>query len=141
MSKDLKYWIDEIVKPRPELGNFPVCPYAKGVTFEVVDTNGDDIAPPPWNFDLIVYVLPDELSILELTNLAKKYNDEYKSLIFLPDHKDRKTFIKNIQTSNGKYNLLLCQYRDDLNKARDKLKGTIYYSFWEEDYIKEIFET
>ena len=63
---------------------------------------------------------------------------QYPDIIFLPDHKDRKTFINGVQTNNGKHNLLLCQLRSRLKIARDKLKKSNYYSFWTEDYLKEI---
>ena len=141
MSNDLTQWIEELTKPRQELGNLPVCPYAKGINFDIINSNGDNIQPPLHDFELIIYILPDELSILELTTISKKYNELYPRLVFLPDHKDRKTFIQGIQTSNGRYNLILCQYRDALINARNKLKNTAYYSYWYEEYIKEIFET
>jgi hypothetical protein len=62
----------------------------------------------------------------------------YPEMVFLPDHKDRDTFINGVQTNNGKYNLILCQWRDNLESARTKLKNSNYYSFWDQEYLKEI---
>lgn len=134
-------WIARLIVPRDEIGGFPVCPYAKNIEYDLIVTDGSDIDPPPWDFELIIYVLPDYYSPDELTDLSTEYNKIFKNLIFLPDHKDRDTYINGIQTNNGTYNLILCQYRDKLNKARDKLKNTVYYSFWDQPYLKEILET
>lgn len=141
IKESIDVWINHLTSPSKNLGGFSVCPYAKGIEYEIVETDGSDIDPPPWDFELIIYILPDYYSSEELTNLAKEYNRIYSDLIFLSDHKDRKTYINGIQTNNGNYNLILCQYRDKLNKARDKLKNTVYYSFWDQSYLKEILET
>lgn len=131
-------WIKRITEPRTELGSFSVCPYAKGAEYELIETDGSDIDPPPWDFELIIYKLPEHYTIEEVNALAEEYNKLYPELVFLPDPKDRDTFINGVQTNNGKYNLILCQWRDNLNKAREKLTTTSYYTHWSEDYLKEI---
>ena len=131
-------WIERLAKPREELGGMSVCPFAKNSDYSIVETDGSDINPPPWDFELIIYKLPDEYSIDELAELATEYNNIFPDMIFLPDHKDRETFINGVATNNGKYNLILCQWRDNLNKARSKLEHTKYYSFWDQTYLKEI---
>jgi hypothetical protein len=141
IQEHIKTWIDHLSEKHIVLGNFSVCPFAKHAEYSIVETDGSDIDPPPWDFDLLIYVLPNTWTQQELTSLAEEYNKLYPSLIFLPDHKDRSTEINGIQTNNGKYNLLLCQWRDDLNDAREKLAKTDYYSFWNEDYLKEILST
>jgi hypothetical protein len=130
-------WIERLAKPREELGGMSVCPFAKGSQYEVIETDGN-INPPPWDFELIIYKLPDEYSVDELADLATEYNSIFPDMIFLPDHKDRETFINGVATNNGKYNLILCQWRDNLNKARSKLENTKYYSFWDQNYLDEI---
>lgn len=137
----LEDWIKQITQPRRELSGFSVCPYAKGIDYEIIDTDGSDIDPPPWNFELIIYKLPIEYTVEEVCTIAEEYNKIYFDMIFLPDPKDRNTYINGVQTNNGKYNLILCQWRDNLNKAREKLKGTSYYTYWSEDYLKEILST
>ena len=131
-------WIERLAKPREELGGMSVCPFAKNSDYSIVETDGSDINPPPWDFELIIYKLPDEYSIDELAELATEYNNIFPDMIFLPDHKDRETFINGVATNNGKYNLILCQWRDNLNKARSKLEHTKYYSFWDQTYLEEI---
>lgn len=131
-------WIDRIAQPREELGGFSVCPYAKGAEYELIETDGSDIDPPPWDFELIIYKLPDYYSVDEVCDIAKEYNKIYPELVFLPDPKDRYTEINGVQTNNGEFNLILCQWRDNLNTARNKLKNTKYYEFWAIEYLEEI---
>jgi hypothetical protein len=134
----LNDWIERISKPREELGGLSVCPYAKKSEFTLIETDGSNISPPPWDFELIVYKLPDHYSVDELVSIASEYNTIYPEMVFLPDHKDRDTFINGVQTNNAKHNLILCQWRDNLESARTKLKTSNYYSFWDQEYLKEI---
>lgn len=131
-------WINRLTQPRQELGGFSVCPYAKGAKYEIVETDGSDIDPPPWDFELIVYKLPDNYTTEEVISIASEYNKIYPEMVFLPDPKNKDTFINGVQTNNGEYNLILCQWRDSLNAAREKLSGTSYYTHWTEEYLKEI---
>lgn len=137
----MKEWIERISVKHESLGGFSVCPFAKGAEYEIVETDGSDINPPPWDFELIIYKLPDNYSEQEVVELAKEYNKLFPQIVFLPDPKDRNTYINGVQTNNGKYNLILCQWRDNLNKAREKLANTAYYKLWAEDYLKEILES
>jgi len=134
----IKEWIHRITQPMAELGNLSVCPYAKGVEYELVETDGSTIDPPPWDFELIIYKLPDHYEQQDVIDIASEYNKIYPDMVFLPDPKDRYTEIKGVQTNNGTYNLILCQWRDNLDKARAKLQKTAYYTFWTEEYLKEI---
>jgi hypothetical protein len=137
----IRNWINHISIPRNELGGFSVCPYSKGAEYQVIDLDKDNIVPPENDFEVIIYILPDRYNIDELYQLAFDHNEKYTNLVFLPDHKDRYTEINGVQTNNGKYNLILCQPRDKLAKARNKLEGTSYYTYWASDYLKEILNT
>ena len=141
IKQHIENWVECLSVKHIVLGGFSVCPFAKNAEYEIIETDGSNIDPPPWAFDLIIYVLPDMWSQEELFELADVYNKMYPDLIFLPDYKDRHTEIKGVQTNNGKYNLLLCQWRDELNLAREKLAKTDYYSYWDENYLKEILNT
>jgi len=135
---DIKDWVEHISKPRQELGGMSVCPYAKGAEYELIETDGSDINPPPWDFDLIIYKLPDDYTDIEVDDIACEYNKIFSDMVFLPDPKNRVTEINNVTKNNGKYNLILCQWRDNLDLARTKLKKTDYYTYWSESYLKEI---
>ena len=131
-------WIQRISQPTDKLGGFSVCPYAKGAEYEVIETDGSTIDPPPWDFELIIYKLPDFYNQQEVTDIANEYNKIYPDMIFLPDPKDKYTEINGVQTNNGEYNLILCQWRDNLEKTRAKLKSTNYYTYWAKEYLEEI---
>ena len=141
VEQDIKDWITHLATKQVLLGGFSVCPFAKNAEYELAHTDGSDIDPPPWDFELIIYVLPNDYTPEELVAIALEYNKVYPDLVFLPDHKDRYTEINGVQSNNGRHNLILCQWRDNLNKAREKLTNTNYYSFWDEAYLKEILES
>jgi hypothetical protein len=123
------------------LGGHSVCPFSKNTEYEIITTTGSDIDPPPWDFELIIYILPLHYTSTEVIEIAKEYNSIFTDLVFLPDPKDRYTELNGVQTNNGKHNLLLCQWRDNLENARLKLLNTAYYSFWSRDYLNEILST
>jgi len=141
IKQHIEEWIEHLSTKQIMLGGFSLCPFAKNSEYEILKTDGSDIDPPPWNFELIIYVLPDDYSEVELKSIADEYNKILPDLIFLPDHKDRYTEINGVRSNNGKYNLILCQWRDNLNDARDKLSKTNYYSFWDNSYLEEILNT
>lgn len=134
---DLKFWVNQLIISRAELGGFSICPYAHSAKFKIIQVY-DQIEIPNEEFEVVIFLLPDYLKYDELVNIANYQNKLHPLLVFLPDHKDRKTTINGIQTNNGKYNLLLCQPREKLQNAREKLKNTNYYSFWDKEYLDEI---
>jgi len=131
-------WISRLIKPKENLNGFPICPYAKNAEYTIVETTLDNIDPPPWQFDLYIFVIKDTVSIEQLSARCKELEQHYPGMVFLPDHKDRKTFINGEQTNNGNINLILCQWADDLHEARKKLANTTYYDTWDPDYLNEI---
>jgi hypothetical protein len=141
IKQDINNWITHLSTKQVLLGGFSVCPFAKKSNYEIVFTDGSNIDPPPWDFELIIYAFPSDYTQDELISIAVEYNKINTDLIFLPDHKDRYTEINGIQTNNGKHNIILCQWRDNLNAAREKLVSTPYYSFWDQHYLKEILES
>lgn len=141
INQDINNWISHLSTKQVLLGGLSVCPFAKNSEYELVLTDGSNIDPPPWDFELIIYVLPDDYTQDEVMSIAIEYNKLYPDLVFLPDHKDRYTEINGVQSNNGKHNLILCQWRDNLNTAREKLANTSYYSFWDQEYLKEILQS
>lgn len=138
VTHNIRSWIERLSVKHDTLGGHSICPFAKKADYEIITTDGSTIDPPPWDFELIIYVLPNSYSIQELTDIANAYNNLYPEMVFLPDHKDRATFINGVQSNNGKCNLILCQWRDNLENARTKLSKTTYYSFWDKEYLDEI---
>ena len=142
--KERKYnhilqWIQELSKNQPELGNFAICPYASKANYTIVDEKLSQIVPNN-DFDVIIYVVEDNISAQFLYDAVDDYNRNYPDYKFIADHGKTKTYIQGIQTSNGKYNLVLCQPRKELTEARKKLAKTNYYDYWDKEYLEEVLE-
>ena len=136
--QEIKNWVEKISEPKERLGGFSVCPYAKKAQYTVVETTLDNILPPAEKFELCIFVIKDEVTVEQLSTRCKELETTHQGLIFLPDHKDRDTFINGEKTNNGVLNLILCQLAKDLHEARKKLESTRYYEFWDSEYLKEI---
>lgn len=132
-------WIKEISVIRPELGGFPVCPYAKSAVYEIIESNVEDIRPVD-GYDVIIFVVDDGLGLAEIQDWCNFYNNKYENWSFFEDCATYDTYIKGIKTNNGKYNLILGQPKEKLKKFREKLTKTEYYSYWDDDYLKQILE-
>ena len=138
-SKYILNWIREISKIRPELGNFSICPYASGANFSIQEQKLHQIVPNS-DFDVIIHIVEEDIDSNSLYDAVDDYNQNYPDYKFIADHGKTKTYIQNIQTSNGKYNLVLCQPRKKLTEARKKLAKTNYYEYCDESYLKEVLE-
>lgn len=132
-------WIHEVSKVRPELGGFAVCPYAKSALYEIIDTGVKNIKPVN-GYDVIIFIIEDDLSLNEINKWVEYYNEKYQDWKFFEDCASYSTFINGIQTNNGKYNLILAQPKEKLRKFREKLAKTEYYSYWDSEYLKEILQ-
>jgi len=132
-------WIREISEIRPELGGFAVCPYAKSAFYEIIECCVENLRPVD-GYDVIIFIVDDELCLEEIQKWVEFYNDKYKNWKFFEDCATYDTFVNGIKTNNGKYNLILAQPKEKLLKFRVKLAKTEYYSNWDDDYLKEILE-
>ena len=136
---DIHEWIKRIATPRDELSGHAVCPFAKKASYRVYNINTpQQIVDHKQDRDVVIYLINGPITEEELMSSCIELNKQYPSLVFLPDHKDRNTFIKGVQTNNGKHTLILCQSREKLDKARLALLKTDYYKHWDEEYLKEI---
>ena len=138
-NKYILHWINQISKIRPELGNFSICPYASGANFCIQQQKLCKIVPNS-DYDVIINVVEDDIDADSLYNAVDDYNRNYPNYKFIADHAKTKTYIQGIQTNNGKYNLVLCQPRNELTEARKKLAKTNYYNYWDKNYLKEVLE-
>lgn len=130
-------WIQEVSKSRPELGGFAVCPYASSSKTLIVETSIDDIVPEPGH-DVIIFIVEDFWKSSHVQKWVNFYNEKFSYYKFFSDLSSRDTFIGGVRTNNEKYNLILCQSKRKLNSIRKKLAETEYYTYWTEDYLKEI---
>lgn len=130
-------WIREVSEQRPELGGLSVCPYASSSKTLIVETPIDDIVPEPGH-DVIVFIVEDFWQEHQVKRWVDFYNDKFNYYSFFEDLSSKPTFINGVQTNNQKFNLILCQSKKKLSKIRKKLAESKYYTYWKEDYLKEI---
>ena len=138
-NKYILHWVKQLSKLRPEIGNFSICPYASGANFQIIEEKLYKITPNS-EYDVIIYVVEDDISADFLYDAVDDYNRNYPEYRFIADHGKTKTYIQGIQTGNGKYNLVLCQPREELTEARKKLAKTTYYDYWNKNYLEEVLE-
>ena len=139
VTKDIQNWIIGLTKPKQELGKFATCPYAQFSKYQIEKRSISDLAPLA-GVEVAIFVLEDSLTLEDLTGACRALNEAYPDYVFLDDHKDDPSFINGVQTNNGKYNLILCQNKEKLMKARESLKATRYYSYWDESLYNKIVQ-
>ena len=136
---DILEWIKNVSEIRPELGGFSICPFAKSARYEILKIDIDKIYPIS-DFDVVIYIV-EETDLETINWWVDFYNKKYNNWLFFEDCASYDTFINGVQTNNGKYNLILGQPKEKLRKFREILKKTDYYSYWDEDYYKEIMNS
>ena len=138
-NKHILEWIRKLSEIQPELGNFAICPFASKANFIILEEKLRKIRPrPPW--DVVIYVVEDDHDEDFLYDMVDDYNKTYKKYKFIADYRKSNTKINGVPTSNGKYNLVLCQPRQELTEARKKLAKTDYYNYWDKNYLEEVLE-
>ena len=141
IKKDIYDWAVAVGLPQKSLGGLSICPFAKAslnlYEVQIVDTV-TSIVTLSKDFDLIIYVIKSAITVDELNAACARLKEQNPSIEYLPDHSTRNTYISDVQTNNGKHNLILCQPVDKLTAARDKIAKTNYYSFWDIEYLNEI---
>jgi hypothetical protein len=133
----IESWIEFVTLERASLGGFPVCPYAKHSKYKIIECSIEDIEIHQ-DYDVVIYIVEDKLTQNGLKSWCNFYNTEHESYIFLDDHRDADTYIKNVKTGNGRYNLILCQSKAKLRRFREMLSKTDYYDYWDKSYLETI---
>ena len=133
----IREWIRKLAVLRPELGGFAVCPYASGASFTIIECLVNDIKPID-GFDVVIFVIERELEPEDVEDWCESLNIIYPDWIFLEDAAEKPSYIGEIQTNNGFYNLILMQNREKLRKAREKLGNTPYYDYWSDAFLREV---
>lgn len=137
LEEHIKDWVKKTSKIRPELGNFPLCPYSSNAKYLIIQTNIDDIGPI-FGYDIVFFFVEDYLDLSTLRFWVKYYNERYPELIFFEDSPQSNTFIKGISTSNGKYNIVTMQDRKKLQQSRQILANSGYYEHWSKEMLELI---
>lgn len=130
-------WVRRLTKPRRKMGGLSICPFAKTAKYTVIESDISDISPVD-GVDVAIFVIINDVTFDELVDWRNALNRKYKDYIFLEDHKDDPTFIKGIQTNFNEGNLILCQEREGLLRARNTLSKTEYYEYWSTEMHRRI---
>ena len=141
IENKLGIWLEHITKPRSEIGNYSICPFAKTLP-PVISVDKLDVDKFNNLSEEITIYCESEVNstFAEIDDLCKELNKKHTTHIFLPDHPHRETFIKGVKTSNGYVPLIIAQTKKELVSARERLSKTDYYSYWDKEYLQEIFD-
>ena len=139
--KDLEDWIKQIQETHPDLKGHSICPFAKASTYKIIKTSINDIQPLDEEFDVVIFVVENELTFEQCKQKVQELNQKYPKYTFFEDVSTHHNFINEVKTNNPSYNLILCQDREFLSRMRQKLAKTNYYDFWSDDYLKKILES
>lgn len=137
VSKEIEEWIKYIIVPRDKLGTMCICPFAKEAKISIKYTTLSNIIPEE-GVDVAIFVVNDDITLDELLDARNELNRKYKDYIFLEDHMSDPSYINGIQSNFGKANLMLCQKRNELLRARNTLGKTEYYSYWSKEMYRSI---
>jgi hypothetical protein len=141
---NIEDWIVKISKPQKNIGGYSICPFAKKAKYKIIDIDLNKIIVKfPHNLDLIIFIsnTEEKHTSKTLQKICNNLNSKYKKFIFLYNSKLEKTYINKVRTDNDKYNMIFCQPKKELSKARDFLSKTSYYEFWDKSYLNKILKT
>jgi len=138
-EEHVRDWIRRLALLRPEIGGFAICPYSSGASYKIIECPVNDIEPMK-GFDVVIFVVERELDPIDVEEWCESLNAIYPDMIFLEDAAEKPSYIGDIQTNNGLYNLILMQDRNKLRKMREKLGNTPYYDYWSDAFLREVLE-
>jgi hypothetical protein len=151
MTKQLNDWMAFIQLPRPELGGFAICPYAKQAilqkSYDVINVDINSIYNVLEDVDftkndIIILNFDDYESydIEYLIDYTKQLNEKYKSEdIVVLDNDPRDLMIVNGVTTSYEHGYLwIVQSLSDLNKKSSTLQKTNYYNYWSQKQLDDV---
>ncbi len=137
--------------PRPELGGFAVCPYAKQAILQKsyriehidIESIHDVLNTIDVSKDLVTILIFDNYESYDidyLINFTKQLNQQYHTKDFvILDNDPRDLMIVNGITTSFEYGYLwIVQSLSDLNQKSSTLKKTNYYSYWTDKQLDDV---
>lgn len=141
----LKNWREFVSSPRKELNDFPICPFAKNVEiiFDVIESEESLLVQllerERCSKPLFMFVDINDILTYDRANyLIDFYNSISRDYQYFIDDVKNPQLMNDINTSNGKYLIIIGQRKDILNVSREKLMKTGYYKFLERKYLEKI---
>jgi len=138
----IKNWINYVATTETSNG-FVVCPHAtkalKNQRLKILeyDPTGldklvDDFRADP-NIFKVWIMLADNPEIE-----CQRLNVEYPDIVWLYDIANDTGMIDGIATGNQKYDIILMQDKEELNKMSDMLNKSGYYTNWTKRYYDQV---
>lgn len=142
----IKLWIKHLSSSQDTLGGLAVCPYAARARYKILNRvkksiDFDKDKSLLETMEVLLYIKEFRMKKSAMYALCDQLNKSYPTYIFLADHWDMETNIKDVRTNNGLYNLILCQKRSKLENARKFLRSKNYYDYWSKKYLKDVMST
>lgn len=144
-------WIAHLTENRPELSNFPICPYAKQAIisqkFDIKPASYDSIEAELTTCDLtryqvIIYYYEayEQYTIEELRDKTAELNEKVRQrdMIVLENEPRRSFKLNGIATPFQGCYLWVVQQLSDLNEKSTQLAKTKYYDNWTEEQLEEV---
>jgi len=136
-AAEVREWIKNISVKREELGGYSICPYAFSASVIIEERALSNVTLIK-GADVVIFIVEDDVTVASMLQKVDELNMTYRDYIWLDDHKEETTFINGVQSNFGKANLILCQHRDKLLKARADLSKTDYYKYWSDEMYNRI---
>lgn len=151
MLDKLDLWFTHITTPKQQLGNKPICPFAKpaitrrlysveATSVETIETQVN--VADTVNLKVCIFMLQDyeQYTILELEEKTQQLNNKYlqKDKVIL-DNDPRNPFtISGVTTTFPDCYLWIVQDLADLTEKSELLKAGDYYTYWTQKQIDEV---
>jgi len=151
MENDILQWFEYIQIPRSELGNMPICPFARAAVAAkqytiaqcTVESINDQIQQCDISTNIVhIMYLPTykQYTTQQLSEITHKLNQQYtKDNKVVLENEPRETFeLQGIRTTFPHCFLWIVQSLSDLTQKSNMLKNTEYYSYWTKEQIDEV---
>jgi hypothetical protein len=151
LEENIIAWVKRLSQKRDELGGFSICPFAKKaledkkvfwsyIGYEVEDYISRYMEANTEDYEVIIFFnVTKNLTNQDCIDIIGRLNKSFSDIIFLKDHPSEPGFINGVSTGNEEYPIILAQPKGKLMVARNTLKKTKYYDYWEDEYKKEIW--
>ena len=151
MVDKITQWFEHIQIPRSQLGNMPICPYARAAIVNkqytiaqcTIDTIDSQIQQCDISTNIVhILYLPtyEQYTTQQLSEVTLKLNQQYrKDDKVVLENEPRETFeLQGIRTTFPHRFLWIVQSLSDLTQKSEMLKNTDYYSYWTKEQIDEV---
>ncbi len=138
---DVNNWIDQVGKKRTELNGLEICPYALSNRSKIIiaELPYPDIFRIVDDFTMIIFVDVLYRTHETLKNYSRALRKINSEIIIVIDHVDHPTYVRGVQTNNGKRNTIIFQPKLQASKGRPFMEENGWYGLWSEQDLKRLY--